>query len=269
MNQIHRIKILLLLFPFFILSCKKSNKQINIDVSGLWSWEYVDNSKAHMNKVFTLDLIQRGSVVEGKYCAIAKNNKIIDCYKNDNLKGIIIKDTVHINFNGFYDSESSGKAILYKKGDNLVWQITSTIGDVYAPKYAELYYGKLKENKTEEKNSTKVSTCDYGNNCSCIENKSGKSLYEDSLIITCVFKEQTLEDVYSSVYNSQEDLQEFMTEKLPNESHLYSDNATFSTDYKITSDSISVYISQENGGFEFLLKKKGNTIVFEKHAFAG
>lgn len=222
-----------------------------------------------MNKVFTLDFFQTGSNIEGKYCAIAKNNKIIDCYENENIKGVVKQDTVYLDFNGFYDSGSSGKALVYKKDDNLVWSIISSKGDIYAPKYAVLNYGKLKENKTVEIDINNVSKCDYGNNCSCIENNSSKSIYDDSLIITCEFKEQTFADVYNSVYKSEKDLQKFLIKNLPNETYLYTNDDTFSTDYKITSDSISVYISQENGGFEFLFKKKGDTIIFKKHAFPG
>lgn len=271
MNQSIKWNSLLVLILYVLITgCRKPESKINIDVSGTWNWSYEDVQKSYMNKTFELTLSQNGSIIEGKYCAIAKNNKILDCYDNNNIKGSIQRDTAYLNFKGFYDVNSFGKAIIYKNKDKLIWKITSKKGDVYAPEYAELNYGKLESEIVSIEKANKVSNCKYGNGCSCKENDSQKSIYEDSLIITCSFEGNSIKEVYSLVYNSEKDLQKYLMPELPKESFIYSTNDnSFNTEYKLKEDSLSVYISQENGGFEFIFKLKDDKVVLEKHAYPG
>lgn len=258
------------------LGCSQATTQNNLDITGLWSWEYSNTEKPYLNKTFTLDLNQVGDELKGKYCAIAKNNTKMDCFYKDstnNIFGKIKGDTIFIDFKGHYDIKAYGKGVLYKKGEFLVWKIIEQQGDIYAPNYAELKKGKLenrkKEIETSSNRSSSETSCLYSENCSCKENQSGKSIYEDSLQITCNFRDNSFAVVYKAIYEKETHLQKFLLKELPLKSKLHSDSETFSTDYKISTEKISIYISQENGGFEFILKDKGNKIIMEKHAFPG
>ncbi|CAA0149706.1 hypothetical protein [Tenacibaculum maritimum] len=275
MNDYLKLILLIPILTLFLV-CKKTeqSKKSYIDITGKWSWEYVDNNNAYLNKVFTLDLKQKENKLNGKYCAVAKNGARIDCYYKDstnNITGIKKKDTLYIGFKGHYDQASSGKALLYKKGNLLVWKIIESNGELYAPKYAELKKDEIKTKQSSNsvaisKNST---PCYYSNDCSCKENKSGKSIYEDSLLRTCIFENHTFESVYQSIFEKEGSLKEFMLSELPKNALVHSTSPSFSTEYKIEDNKVTIYISQENGGFKFMLTKKVNKIILEKHAFAG
>ncbi|MDO6758769.1 hypothetical protein Q4566_01045 [Tamlana sp. 2_MG-2023] len=277
MNQNLNIKIysILLVVLSFCGGCKMNSDKNNIESTGSWSWQYSAEDNSYLNRVFTLDLIQTGNVLTGKYCAIVKNGARIDCYyrdKTNNINGTVKGDTIFVDFVGHYDQSATGKAVLFKKGNALVWNITESQGDIFAPKYAELRKSELESKKEHFESLDKQksgSSCLYSINCSCEENNSGKSIYEDSLQLTCRFTNMSFEEVYEAIYKTETNLEGFLLSNFPEKSLIHTDSETFSTDYKIEENRVRIYISQENGGFEFILKQEGGKIVLEKHVFPG
>ncbi|WP_395076121.1 hypothetical protein [Flavobacterium sp.] len=117
--------------------------------SGTWNYEFNSDENELLNKTFELNLVQNKDIIKGQYCAVAKGGRKIDCNDNKafNITGKIKDQIAYVDFIGFYDPKSNGKAKLYLDNGNLVWEILSVKGEVYAPKKVIL------KNDSKAKNS--------------------------------------------------------------------------------------------------------------------
>lgn len=122
-----------------------------INFSGIWNYEYNSEENELLNKTFELNLVQNKDIIKGQYCAVAKGGRKIDCNDNKvfNISGKIKDNIAYIDFTGFYDIKSKGKAKLYFDNGNLVWEILNVKGEVYAPKKAVLKNDSNKKNSVE------------------------------------------------------------------------------------------------------------------------
>ncbi|WP_309609201.1 hypothetical protein [Flavobacterium sp.] len=120
-----------------------------VNFSGTWNYEFNSDENELLNKTFELNLVQNNDIIKGQYCAVAKGGRKIDCNDNKsfNITGKIKDKIAYVDFTGFYDPKSKGKAKLYFDNGNLVWEILSVKGEVYAPKKVIL------KNDSKAKNS--------------------------------------------------------------------------------------------------------------------
>ena len=156
---------LIFLFVFFIFSKNRTTlnndktdvvnfnieNTVNNDFNGTWNYEFNSEENELLNKTFELKLIAEKDIIKGQYCAVAKNGRKIDC--NDkisyNITGKIKDDIAYVDFKGFLDTKASGKAKIYFDGQNIIWEIISIKGEVFAPKKATLIPMKSYENNVE------------------------------------------------------------------------------------------------------------------------
>ncbi|MEO8234267.1 MAG: hypothetical protein ABI549_02530 [Flavobacterium sp.] len=156
---------LLILGLFFICSKNKTtvdNDKINLvnlkientinkDFNGIWNYEFNSDENELLNKTFELKLITEKDIIKAQYCAITKGGRKIDC--NDkvvyNINGNIKNNIAYVDFKGFFDIKAKGKAKIYYEGNNLIWEIISVEGEIFAPKKAILNPVKSSENTIE------------------------------------------------------------------------------------------------------------------------
>lgn len=82
-------------------------------------WEEKDKSNS-----FTIDLVQTGSHVTGKYCFITNNGNRIDCAEkddDDNVHGDVKDGVADIKFESTFDGEGTASAEI--KGNKLIYTI--------------------------------------------------------------------------------------------------------------------------------------------------
>lgn len=82
-------------------------------------WEKIGKSNS-----FTIDLVQTGSHVTGKYCFITNNGNRIDCVEkddDDNVHGDVKYGVADIKFESTFDSEGTASAEI--KGNKLIYTI--------------------------------------------------------------------------------------------------------------------------------------------------
>lgn len=138
---------------------KKSINQNKIankrNFSGNWTYEFNSDNNELLNRTFELNLIESKNRLIGKYCAVARGGRKIDCDDEsiNNIVGVIKNNIAYVDFKGFYDLKAKGKAKLYyNKSGDLVWEIINSSGEYYAPKTAifknmnDLYILKSCEN---------------------------------------------------------------------------------------------------------------------------
>ncbi len=122
----------------------KIENSIITDFNGTWNYEFNSEENELLNKTFELKLMTTKDNITGQYCAVAKGGRKIDC--NDkivyNIKGKIKNHVAYVDFKGFFDLKSKGKAKLYFNRENLIWEIISVEGEVFAPKKATLKLAK-------------------------------------------------------------------------------------------------------------------------------
>ncbi len=156
---------LIFLFVFFIFSKNRTTinndktdvvnfnieNTVKNDFNGTWNYEFNSEENELLNKTFELKLIAEKDIIKGQYCAVAKNGRKIDC--NDkisyNITGKIKDDIAYVDFKGFLDTKARGKAKIYFDGQNIIWEIISIKGEVFAPKKATLIPMKSDENNVE------------------------------------------------------------------------------------------------------------------------
>lgn len=82
-------------------------------------WEKIGKSNS-----FTIDLVQTGSHVTGKYCFITNNGNRIDCAEkddDDNVHGDVKDGVADIKFESTFDGEGTASAEI--KGNKLIYTI--------------------------------------------------------------------------------------------------------------------------------------------------
>lgn len=153
---------LIITFLYLLSLCNQTNYKIqkrydtsnakyikSVNFNGKWTYEFNSTENELLNKIFELNLVQNKNIIKGQYCAVAKGGRKIDCSdkKINNISGVIKDNIVFVDFTGFYDTKSKGKAKLYFDDDkNLVWEILEVKGEVYAPKKVVLKGDVKKEN---------------------------------------------------------------------------------------------------------------------------
>ncbi|RQM36371.1 hypothetical protein [Erwinia psidii] len=85
-------------------------------MTGHWEEKGKSNS-------FTIDLVQTGSHVTGKYCFITNNGNRIDCAEkdDDNVHGDVKDGVADIKFESTFDGEGTASAEI--KGNKLIYTI--------------------------------------------------------------------------------------------------------------------------------------------------
>ncbi|MBN3759476.1 hypothetical protein G3O01_01390 [Burkholderia sp. Ac-20365] len=100
---------------------------------GAWDWNGAPSTKA-----FSIELTQRGNVLQGQYCAIARNGNRVDCdnERMPNIDGVVDRagKSAEINFSSFFGGEG-GKAKIRIQNDKLIWHVTKNPenGEFFAP----------------------------------------------------------------------------------------------------------------------------------------
>lgn len=179
-------KKLLILFSIFTLFifCKKNNSEeielknipneknenkIVKDSSfiGVWYWSSADKSAE-----FTLKIkkIIRDSIY-AQYCAVYNNGNKMDCDFDDinNVKGVIKKNKVFLEFNSFFGAKKGKAELLITNNSNLKWIITKAPkGEYFAPDNAILSIKNSVDKVSEKTNIIslpisidKISILDY------------------------------------------------------------------------------------------------------------
>lgn len=106
--------------------------------NGEWNWDAAPSSRN-----FSLHIIQKGRMLRGQYCAVARNGNRIDCddKANENIAGKVdvSGQTAKIKFSSFFGAVG-GIAVLKLKGNELSWTIIDDPvgGEFYAPSAAVL-----------------------------------------------------------------------------------------------------------------------------------
>ncbi len=136
---------------------------------GVWNWRSDDKSQAFTIKIKKID---KDSVF-GQYCAVYNNGNKIDCDVDDinNIKGLIIKNKIQLNFNSFFGAKDGLAEITIIDNSELKWKITKDPkGEFYAPSECIL---KPKKN-LEIKNNDKIINLpfDFENLKNCSQNCS-------------------------------------------------------------------------------------------------
>lgn len=95
---------------------------------------------------FSLHIKIKGDNLTGRYCAIYRNGKKIDCSTSEesNIFGKTYKDkSITVNFNSFFGAKF-GIATITNENDNLIWRIKKAPqgGEFYAPNSATLHLAK-------------------------------------------------------------------------------------------------------------------------------
>jgi hypothetical protein len=170
---------------FFENSSERKNieiyKTVKINNSenftGKWNYEFNSDENELLNKTFELNLIQNKDVLRGQYCAIAKGGRKIDCNDSKvfNILGKIKDNIAYVDFTGFYDNKARGKAKIYFDNDNLIWEIQSVNGEIYAPKKVVLKNESIVKNSYE--GSYLLESCDQSRFKIKIEKKDLEILY--------------------------------------------------------------------------------------------
>lgn len=154
------------IFVFLLSSCKdnESNNNNNLNnnekkeiisneeelknILGTWNWRSEDKSEEFTIKIKNIV----NDSVFGQYCAVTDNGNKLDCDFDDinNIKGIIVKDKIYLNFNSFFGAKN-GQAEIKISQNYIEWKITkSPIGEYYSPKSVTLH---KKEHKNESKSN--------------------------------------------------------------------------------------------------------------------
>ncbi|WP_252145879.1 hypothetical protein [Yokenella regensburgei] len=85
--------------------------------TGHWSNENASNS-------FTLDLLENGSNLTGKYCFITNGGNRIDCSESNNINGIVKGHTSVVTFESEFGGD--GEASLSVDNNTLIFAISNT-----------------------------------------------------------------------------------------------------------------------------------------------
>lgn len=118
-----------------------SVKAYNSQFTGDWSYQSQDTGE--VSSSFELYLRAKEESISGRYCAVSRGGRKIDCVEAgdpDNISGYIKNDTAYVRIKGSFDPKASGNAIIYFKNNVLVWEFLNgnTNGEFYLPLRAEL-----------------------------------------------------------------------------------------------------------------------------------
>jgi hypothetical protein len=107
--------------------------------TGQWSGENVVNDQN--SSTLTLDIIQKGDVINGQYCYVTQNGNRIDCPDDDtiNLHGKVKGSSSIINFDSSFGAKN-GKAKITIDDNKMKWEILIKPegGRFYAPEKYDL-----------------------------------------------------------------------------------------------------------------------------------
>ncbi|RPH29517.1 MAG: hypothetical protein EHM93_17230 [Bacteroidales bacterium] len=125
------------IFVFLLIySCNSSGQQ-KCSFCGNWKWE--KNDEKHD---FTLQILQKDTIVVGKHCYILNAGSKMDCSDNDNVFSFKFKpsntDSLVLGIRSYYSNQVGQISLKYKNG-KIYWKLVKAPkGEYYLPREAVL-----------------------------------------------------------------------------------------------------------------------------------